>query len=131
MTDVLQDPRYPFCSEPAKEELEVYLQWIHDVQLPDTEFAFIEYVKGRAGIQDSRHLLAIWEHQMAGQVDRATRSQMRLFFMNPSGSTPFNTSASAGWFDYIESIYQLKSEIQAPLVRPPVFAKVGVSELPS
>jgi hypothetical protein len=131
MTDVLQDPRYPFCTDAAKEELAVYLQWIHDVQLADTEFAFIEYVKGRAGIQDGRHLLAIWEYQMGSQVDRATRSQMRVFFMNPSGSTAFNNSASAGWFDYIESIYQLKAEIQAPLVRPPVFAKVGVSELPS
>jgi hypothetical protein len=130
MTDFQNDPRYPFCSDFGKSELEVYLQWIKDVSLDDCEYAFIEYVKGRSGISDARHLLAIWEHQMRGQFDKTVRGQMRLFFLNPSPNNAFNVSSVAGWFDYIESVYILKNEVAAPLIRPPVFAKVGSSELP-
>jgi len=131
MTDFLTDPRYPFCSDSGKAELEVYLQWIADASLKDSEYAFIEYVKGRAGIQDGRHLLAIWEYQMQGQFDKTARSQMRLFFVNPNPETAFDSSGAAGWFDFIESVYVLKSEVAAPLVRPPVFAKVGTADLPA
>jgi hypothetical protein len=131
MTDFLTDPRYPFCSDSGKAELEVYLQWIADASLKDSEYAFIEYVKGRAGIQDGRHLLAIWEYQMQGQFDKTARSQMRLFFVNPNPEAAFDSSGAAGWFDFIESVYVLKSEVAAPLVRPPVFAKVGTAELPA
>lgn len=131
MTDIKTDPRYPFCSDAGKAELEVYLQWIVDASLQDSEYAFIEYVKGRAGIQDGRHLLAIWEYQMQGQFDKTARSQMRLFFVNPNPEVGFNSSAASGWFDFIESVYVLKNEVPAPLVRPPVFAKVGSAELPA
>lgn len=131
MTDIQTDARYPFCSDAGKAELEVYLQWIVDASLQDSEYAFIEYVKGRAGIQDGRHLLAIWEYQMQGQFDKTARSQMRLFFVNPNPEVAFNSSAAAGWFDFIESVYVLRNEVPAPLVRPPVFAKVGSSELPA
>jgi len=130
MSNFATDPRYALCSEEGRGELEIYLQWIKDASLEDTEYAFVSYVLGRASIADARHLFAIWEHQMSGQIDRSTRSQIRRFFMNPSPQVAFNAASSAGWFDFVPGVYQLMSSVQAPYVMAPVFAKVGSSDLP-
>ncbi len=130
MSDFTTDPRYAVCSEHGRGELEVYLQWIKDASLADTEYAYVSYVLGRARIADARHLFAIWEHQMGGQIDRSTRSQIRRFFMNPSPEVAFNTAASAGWFDFLPGVYHYMSEVPAPYETAPVFAKVGTSDLP-
>jgi hypothetical protein len=130
MSEFASDPRYALCSEQGRTELEVYLQWIKDASLDDTEYAYVSYVLGRARIADARHLFAIWEHQMGGQMDRSTRSQIRRFFMNPSPQVAFNAPSSAGWFDFLPSVYQLMSSVTAPYVTAPVFAKVGSADLP-
>jgi hypothetical protein len=130
MSEFANDPRYALCSEQGRGELEVYLQWIKDANLEDTEYAYVSYVLGRARITDARHLFAIWEHQMGGQIDRSTRSQIRRFFMNPSPQVAFNAASSAGWFDFLPGVYQLMSSVPAPYVTAPVFAKVGSSDLP-
>jgi hypothetical protein len=131
MTTVNEDPRYPSCSEQGKAELEVYLGWIQSANLADTEYAFVTYVMGRAQLKDPRHLFAIWLHQMGQQVDLPVKAQIRRFFMNPSSTVPFNNPQSAGWFDFIPWVYQLATEVAAPIVIPPTFVKVGSSQLPS
>ena len=60
MSEFANDPRYALCSEQGRGELEVYLQWIKDANLEDTEYAYVSYVLGRARITDARHLFAIW-----------------------------------------------------------------------
>ena len=131
MSDFATDPRYAMCSEQGRGELKDYLQWIKDANLEDTEYAYVFYVLGRARITDARHLFAIWEHQMGGQIDRSTRSQIRRFFMNPSPEISFKLADSAGWFDFIISVYQLVQAVPAPHVNVPVFVKVGFDELPA
>ena len=130
MSEFANDPRYALCSEQGRGELEVYLQWIKDASLEDTEYAYVSYVLGRARITDARHLFAIWEHQMGGQIDRSTRSQIRRFFMNPSPEVGFNMATSAGWFDFIPSVYRLLLTVPSPYINAPIFAKVGSAELP-
>jgi hypothetical protein len=130
MTDVTQDCRYANLSDQGKSELEVYLNWLISANLQDTEYAFVTYVMGRAQLKDPRHLFSIWEHQMGGQSDRATRSQIRRFFMCPSDAVSFNTPQSAGWFDFIPWVYHLSGTVPAPRYLQPTFTKVGSSDLP-
>jgi len=130
MNDITQDPRYSYLSDQGKSELEVYLNWLSGAQLHDTEYAFVAYVMGRAQLKDPRHLYAIWEHHMGGQCDRATKTQIRRFFMCPSTEVAFNTAQSAGWFDFVPWVYHLLPEVPQPNVPTPSFVKVGNSELP-
>ena len=55
MSKFADDPRYASCSEQGRGELEIYLQWIEDANLEDTEYAYISYLMGRASIADARH----------------------------------------------------------------------------
>ena len=130
MTDASLDPRFSTCTEAGKAELSVYLQWITDAKLADTEYSFIAYVLGRAQIKDPRHLFSIWAHQMGGNIDRQTKSQIRRFFMNPSTSVAFNSVQSAGWFDFVPTVYQSVPTVPAPNIQIPTFTKVGFSDLP-
>lgn len=130
MSEFANDPRYALCSVEGRSELGVYLQWIKDADLADTEYAYVSYVLGRSRITDARHLFAIWEHQMGGQIDRSTRSQIRRFFMNPSPEVSFNMANTAGWFDFIACVYQLLHTVPSPYINAPTFAKVGSAELP-
>ena len=131
MSEFPTDPRYAMCSEQGRAELKVYLQWIKDANLEDSEYTYVFYVLGRARITDARHLFAIWEHQMPGQIDRSTRSQMRRFFMNPSSEINFKLADCSGWFDFISSVYQLAQSVPSPRVDIPIFVKVGFDELPA
>ena len=131
MNESARDPRYALCSEQGRDELGVYLQWIKDASLGDTEYAYVHYVLGRASITDSRHLFAIWEHLMGKQIERSTRSQVRHFFMNPSSEISFELASSYGWFDFIPSVYQLVKAVPTPRVNVPIFVKVGFDDLPA
>ncbi len=130
MSHAANDPRFAHMSEMGQAELSVYLDWIQGANLPDTEYAFVTYVLGRAQLKDPRHLFAIWLHQMGQTVDRQVKSQIRRFFMNPSDQVSFASVQSAGWFDFIPWVYQLATTVQPPVVLPPAFAKVGSSDLP-
>lgn len=130
MSTAQNDPRFAHMSEMGQAELSVYLDWIQGANLPDTEYAFVTYVMGRAQLKDPRHLFAIWLHQMGAQVDRQVKSQIRRFFMNPSDQVSFSSVQSAGWFDFIPWVYQLAPTVQAPVIMAPAFAKVGSSDLP-
>lgn len=130
MSKFADDPRYASCSEQGRGELEIYLQWIEDANLEDTEYAYISYLMGRASIADARHLFAIWEHQMGDNVDRSTRSQIRRFFMNPSSALGFKMAGSAGWFDFIPGVYHMAQAVPAPYLHIPSFVKVGTDDLP-
>jgi hypothetical protein len=130
MSKFTNDPRYASCSKQGRDELEIYLQWIDDVGIEDTEYAYVSYLLGRASIRDARHLLAIWEHHMGGSADHTTRSQVRRFFMNPSSEEFFNFSDYAGWFEFIPIVYKLSQAVAAPFVNAPLFAKVGTDDLP-
>jgi len=131
MIEFKTDPRYDLCTIEGRLELEVYLQWIKDTSLDDTEYAFVNYVMGRAQIKDARHLFAIWEHQIWAEIDKSMRSQVRRFFMNPSVELSFKMASYAGWFDFIPSVYQLQKTVPLPPpIYGPTFVKVGGSELP-
>ncbi len=130
MSEAQNDPRYAHMSEMGQAELAVYLDWIKNVNLADSEYAFVMYTLGRAQIKDARHLFAIWLHQVGATVDRQVKSQIRRFFMNPSDQVPFTSVQSAGWFDFIPWVYQLAPTVQAPVIMPPTFVKVGSNDLP-
>jgi hypothetical protein len=124
------DPRYSGMTEAGRAELAVYLQWIQDAKLPDTEYSFVAYVIGRASLLDPRHLLKIWDSQVGKQASVAVKRQIRRFFMNPSQTVSFCQPGSAGWFDFIPSVYMLKDQIPFTPLGPPQFTKVGFSEIP-
>jgi hypothetical protein len=125
------DPRYPHLTESGRSELSVYLDWIQQAKIPDSEASFITYILGRAGISDPRQLLKIWEYQMGAGADQALKRQIRRFFLNPSQSESFATASYAGWFEFLESVYALKESVGYTPVIMPRFTKVGFSEKPT
>jgi hypothetical protein len=50
--------------------------------------------------------------------------------MNPSTSVAFNSVQSAGWFDFVPTVYQSVPTVSAPNIQIPTFTKVGFSDLP-
>jgi hypothetical protein len=124
------DPRYPHLTESGKSELSVYLGWIQQANIPDSEASFVTYVLGRAGISDPRQLLKIWEYQMGSSADNALRRQIRRFFLNPSQSESFATPSYAGWFEFLESVYTVKDIVGFTPIIMPRYTKVGFSEKP-
>ena len=124
------DPRYSGMTDAGRAELAVYLQWIQDAKLPDTEYSFVAYVIGRASLLDPRHLLKIWDSQVGKQASVAEKRQIRRFFMNPGQTVSFCPPGSAGWFDFMQSVYLLKDQLIFVPLSYPQFIKVGFSELP-
>lgn len=124
------DPRYPHLTESGKSELSVYLGWIQQANIPDSEASFITYVLGRAGISDPRQLLKIWEFQIGVEANKQLKRQMRRFFLNPSQSESFAAVPYAGWFEFLESVYTLKDAVSYQPLSVPIFTKVGFSDLP-
>lgn len=131
MTDSTQDVRFEGCSEHARSELQVYLGWLSQAGLKDTEYAFVLFAVGRAGLKDPRQLFMVWDRMMAGTVDRKSRSQIRRFFINPSPDVAFDVPAMAGWFNLLESLYAQAQSMQVPHLAHPVFVKVGFADLPA
>lgn len=125
------DPRYSGLSELGRTELGVYLQWIQDAKLEDTEYSFVAYILGRCSINDFRHLYKIWESQIGDNADKSTKRMIRRFFANPSPAVSFNQSNASGWFEFISSVHQLKNEVTIPSITIPVFTKVGFDDLPN
>lgn len=130
MLNIENDLRYPHMSDFARSELSVYLKWLTDAQIEDTEYAFVAYILGRCSLIDSRHLFKVWEQQVGDSADKATIRQMKRFFMNPSPAVNFNQPSVAGWFDFIDSVQAIKSQIKYNQIFPPTFSKVGFTDLP-
>jgi hypothetical protein len=124
------DPRYSGLSEFASAELGVYLQWLKDANLEDTEYSFIAYLLGRCGILDFRHLYKIWESQIGDNADISTKRMIRRFFANPSPAVSFKQPSVSGWFEFISTVHNLKDQISSAPLNQPVFTKVGFDELP-
>jgi len=124
------DARYNSCGPAGQEELCVYLNWIQDVGLADTEYAFVAYALGRSGISDPRHLFMLWEHLSGPTVTSKLKLMTRRFFLQPSEEMPFTDANYAGWFDFLPSVYQCKSDVPSPDFSPPQFVKVGFSDMP-
>lgn len=124
------DRRYAnVATDEGKEELEVYLQWISDYGIADTQKSFMDFVIGRAGLQDGRHLFSIWKKQMGStKVDIKTSLQMMRFFINPNNE-PFDTEDVAGWFDFLPQVYDVMEETPAPVINRPSYKMVGVPVL--
>lgn len=125
--DISLDPRFPYLSDLGKEELAVYLSWVSDNGLSDTELSFIQYAVGRAGLADGRHLYKMWEVASAeNPPDAKTKLQMLRFFMNPV-EDPFARADVAGWFDFLPTIYAMMGQVPVPMITRPSFQKVGFS----
>jgi len=131
MSTVSLDCRYPGCSDQAKGELAVYLDWLGQSKLADSEYSFVLFALGRAGLKDVRHLFLIWSRQISGGVSREHKSQMRRFFMNPSSDVSFNVASCAGWFNFLPVLYEHAGNLKIPALVPPKYTKVGFSDLPS
>ena len=128
--EITKDLRYTGMTESGQSELSVYLQWIKDASLSDTEYSFIAYVMGRAEIRDPRHLYQIWNQKVGSSADKLLRRQIRRFFLNPSQTVSFEQAASAGWFDFIASVYEAKDNIPPIAIVAPSFTKVGFNKFP-
>lgn len=124
------DCRFEICSELGKEELTVYLQWIKDNDLLDSEFSFVTFVMGRSEIIDPRQIFAIWEYLNQDKVNTGLSLQVRRLFMNPSNDISFKDANLAGWFDFIPRVYMFKKDVPCPKVLVPVFEKIGDKSLP-
>jgi len=124
--DVNQDVRYSVLSEAGKEELKVYLDWLNEHQLADSEYSFVYFAIGRAGLQDGRHLFAVWQKVCEGMtVDISTRQHTMRFFLNPTQAS-FTFESAAGWFDFLPQVYELSAAVApADAPSPPPFIKMG------
>jgi hypothetical protein len=124
--DITQDVRYATLSDEGRQELKVYLDWTREHQLADSEYSFIYFAIGRAGLQDARHLLAVWQKACNGMnIDISTRQHTMRFFLNPTDAS-FALESASGWFDFLPHIYALATSVEpveAP--KPPSFVKLG------
>ena len=126
---VENDPRYTNCTSEGKTELSVYVNWIEQNGLPDSEFSFVAYALGRAQLKHPRDIYQLWESIAAETTPQNVRVQTRRFLMNPSKSINFSAAETAGWFNFLPAIYQA-ARSKAPLdVLPPSFVKVGFPRL--
>lgn len=125
--DITADPRFEnIATDEGREELAVYLQWIDDSGIEDTQKSFIDFVVGRAGLEDGRHLFNIWRKQMGStKVELKTSLEMMKFFINPNHSA-FNIEAAAGWFDFLTQVYELVDETPPQMINRPDYKMVGV-----
>jgi len=122
---VESDPRYPRCTNEGKAELSVYVDWIKQNSLPDSEFSFVAYALGRAQLKHPRDLFHIWESIAGEKSPQNVRLQTRRFLMNPSKSINFSAEETAGWFNFLPAIYQ-SARSRAPIeFASPSFVKVG------
>jgi hypothetical protein len=124
--NLIQDPRYAAVStEDGKNELQIYLDWIVENGLDDSEQNYIEFVKGRAGLADGRHLFKVWEKISEElRVEEKARLQIMRFFLNPSAKS-FAKPDAAGWFDFLPQVYDLMEQVPPPIISRPEFQKVG------
>lgn len=125
--NITADPRFNhIATDEGREELAVYLQWIEDSGLEDTQKSFIDFVIGRAGLEDGRHLFNVWRKSMGStKVDVKTSLEMMKFFINPNDSA-FDMEAAAGWFDFLTQVYELMSETTPQMINRPSYKMVGV-----
>ena len=130
MVDAASDTRYKDCTAHGRSELQVYLDWLEQTKIKDSEYSFVAFALGRAGLKDVRHLFLIWSLHMAGAADRKMRSQIRRFFFNPSAEISFQVASMAGWFNFLEELYKQARSGSMPPLQPPTFVKVGFSDLP-
>lgn len=128
MTDSIQtDPRAALLNDEGLAELQIYLDWISEAGLSDSEASFVSFVVGRAGLKDPRHLLAVWEAAYSGQqLSADARLQVMRFFLNP-GNSDFRNEEAAGWFDFLPTVYELAPQVPSVTIYKPVFQKVGFS----
>ncbi len=125
--NLTQDPRYSaLSSDEGKNELEVYLQWISDNNLADTQKSFVDFSVGRASLDGGRHLFVIWKKIMAPmKVDLKTTLENMRFFLNPNEDS-FCIRDAAGWFDFLPQVYEVMSEVPVPVIPRPSFKLIGV-----
>ena len=121
------DPRYAsLTTDEGREDLEIYLQWISDNGLADTQRSFVDFAVGRAGLEDGRHLFSIWQKLMENtKVELKTSLQIMQFFIMPNDE-PFDLEDVAGWFDFLPQVYQIMNEVPAMTVSRPSYKMVGV-----
>jgi hypothetical protein len=124
--DLTEDIRYSsLISDEGRSELGVYLQWVIESDLVDSEQDYVNFVIARADLEDGRHLFKVWETIYEGMgVDDKTRLQMMRFFINPSTKS-FAIPETAGWFDFLPKIYDLMGQVPNPPIDRPIFQKVG------
>ena len=112
--DITQDVRYAIVSDAGREELKVYLEWINQNQLSDSESSYIYFAIGRGGLKDARHLFAIWQKICESiEIDTITKLHTMRFFLNPTESS-FALESAAGWFDFLPQVYELATTVDAP-----------------
>jgi len=122
------DAKFSRCTAEGQEELRVYLEWIHQNGLPDTEFSFVAFALGRAQIQHPRDLFEIWEELVGQTVEANIRLQTRRFLMNPSREIDFSSLETAGWFNFLPAVYQAARTKTFSDLTPPDYRKVGFAK---
>jgi hypothetical protein len=121
------DVRYPHLTLEGKEELKVYLIWLEQSKLEDTEKSFIEFAIGRGRFTNGRHLFQIWEYIKANEIiGVSNKMQMLRFFTNPS-DTPFDLPELSGWFDFLLVAYGLSKTVKPVVYDFPTFLQQGIS----
>ncbi len=119
------DARFRNLIEPAREELSLYLSWITENQLPDTEQTFVEFVIGRIGAVNGRHVFAAWRklHEPENISELEILEVMR-FFTNPSDAD-FSHSETSGWFELISPLHGIIEEVESKAIVSPRFEKIA------
>ena len=121
------DVRFRNLVDPAREELSLYLSWIAENELPDTEQMFVDFVIGRIGAVNGRHVFTAWckMHESDNISELETLEVMR-FFLNPSDAD-FTYSEASGWFELISPLYSIIDEVVPKAVVIPRFEKIATS----
>jgi hypothetical protein len=121
------DARFRNLVDPAREELSMYLSWIAENELPDTEQMFVDFVIGRIGAVDGRHVFTAWcKMYESDNISELETLEVMRFFTNPSDAD-FTHSETSGWFELISPLYSIIDEVESKASAIPRFEKIGTS----
>jgi len=121
------DARFRNLVDPAREELSLYLSWIAENELPDTEQMFVDFVIGRIGAVDGRHVFTAWcKMHVSENISELETLEVMRFFTNPSDAD-FTHSETSGWFELISPLYSIIDEVEPKAVAIPRFEKIATS----
>lgn len=119
------DARFRNLVGSGREELSLYLSWITENQLPDTEQIFVDFVIGRIGAADGRHVFSAWRklHE-PDNISELEALEVMRFFANPSDAD-FSHLETSGWFDLISPLHSIIEEVEPKAIASPRFEKIA------
>lgn len=99
------------------EELDLYLNWLRDNRLADSESSFVDYAVLRGDFASPYHLYVAIRFLITGSktpppTSRSDLYQYRMFWVAPDKKRPISKH-NANWFDWLQPAYKIADQVSA------------------